>query len=106
MEFEQKKIGVMVAHLQVRPLLLDQIREFQMQDNQLMKIRQQVVDKMSTNFSKLDDGTSMFGSQFCIPNESKLKNDILEEAQQSLYVMHPGSTTMYRDLREIYCGQV
>ena len=29
-EFEQKKMGVMIAHLQVRPLLLDHIRELQM----------------------------------------------------------------------------
>ncbi|XP_057459249.1 uncharacterized protein LOC130749911 [Actinidia eriantha] len=44
-EFEQRKMGVMVAHLQVRPLLLDRIRELQMQDEQLKRIRQQVVDK-------------------------------------------------------------
>ena len=56
---------------------------------------------MSIDFSILDDGTLMFGNQFCIPNESKSKNDILEEAHQS-YAMHLGSTKMYKDLREIY----
>ncbi|XP_057478225.1 uncharacterized protein LOC130765738 [Actinidia eriantha] len=83
-EFEEKKMGVMVAHLQVRPLLLDRIRELQMQDDQLKKIRQQVVYKVSTDFSIFDDGTVMFGNRFCIPNELELKNDILGEAHQSL----------------------
>ena len=87
-EFEQRKMGVILAHIQVRPLLLDHIRELQMQDDQLKKIRQQVVDKVNTDFSLLNDGTLMFGNQFCIPNESKIKNDILEEAHQSLYAMH------------------
>ena len=57
---------------------------------------------MKTDFSILDDGTLMFGSRFCIPNELLLKTVILEEAHQSLYAMHPGSTKMYRDLREVY----
>ena len=57
---------------------------------------------MSIDFSLFDDGTLMFGNWFGIPNESKIKNDILEEAHQSLYAMHPGSTKMYRDLREVY----
>ena len=49
---------------------------------------------MKTDFSILDDGTLMFGSRFCIPNELLLKTVILEEAHQSLYAMHPGSTKM------------
>ena len=91
-----------LAHIQVRPLLLNRIWELQMQDDQLKKFRQQVMDKVSTNFSLLDDGTLMFRNRFCILNESKIKNDILEKAHQSLYAIHPGSTKMYRDLREIY----
>ena len=39
-EFEQKGVNVMLAHFRVRPLLLDRIRELQMQDARLMKIRQ------------------------------------------------------------------
>ena len=53
---------------------------------------------------QLFHGTLMFGNRFCIPNEIKLKNDILEEAHQSLNAMHPGSTKIYRDMREVYWG--
>ena len=38
-EFEQRKMGVILAHIQVRPLLLDNIQELQMQNDQLKKIR-------------------------------------------------------------------
>ena len=38
-EFEHSKMGVILAHLQVRPLLIDRIRELNKQDDQLMKIR-------------------------------------------------------------------
>ena len=61
-EFEQRKMDGMIAHFHLRPLLLDRIRELQMQDDQLKKIKQQVVDKGNTNFSILDDGTLMFGN--------------------------------------------
>ncbi|PSR88443.1 Transposon Tf2-6 polyprotein [Actinidia chinensis var. chinensis] len=98
----RKSAGRLASHLQVRPLLLDHIGELQMQDDQLKRIRQQMVDKVSIDFSILDDGTLIFRNRFCIPNEIKLKNDILEEAHQLLYSMHPESTKMYRDLREIY----
>ena len=79
-EFEQKGVNVMLAHFQVRPVMLDRIQELQMQDNQLKKIKQQVIDKVSTYFSLLNDGTLMFENRFCIPNEPIFKNDILEEA--------------------------
>uniref|UniRef100_A0A2N9I8T4 Reverse transcriptase n=1 Tax=Fagus sylvatica TaxID=28930 RepID=A0A2N9I8T4_FAGSY len=38
----------------------------------------------------------------CVPNDPSIKNDILEEAHRSPYTMHPGSTKMYRDLRETF----
>ena len=59
-EFEQQSTDVMLAHFRVRSLLLDRIQELQIQYEQLKKIRQQVADKVSTNFSLLDDGTLMF----------------------------------------------
>ena len=37
-EFEQRKMNGMITHFRVRPLLLDRIRELQMQDDQLKKI--------------------------------------------------------------------
>ena len=37
-----------------------------------------------------------------MPEYGELKRDIMEEAHSSVYAMHPGSTKMYRTLKEHY----
>ena len=38
----------------------------------------------------------------CVPEYGELKRDIMEEAHSSAYSMHPGSTKIYRTLKEHY----
>ena len=38
----------------------------------------------------------------CVSSDPDLKHEILEEAHCSAYAMHPGSTKMYRTIRENY----
>ena len=38
----------------------------------------------------------------CVPEYGELKRDIMEEAHSSAYAMHPGSTKMYKTLKEHY----
>ena len=101
-KFHRKGEDVILAQMQVRPLLLDRIRETQMTDDHLMKLRKAVVDGETTEYVISGDDTLMYGTRVCIPNDAALKQEILEEAHQSVYAMHPGSTKMYRDLREVY----
>ena len=44
----------------------------------------------------------MISSRLCVPATEELKRKILEEAHSSAYAMHPGSTKMYRTLKEYY----
>ena len=37
-----------------------------------------------------------------MPDKGELRREILEEAYYSAYAMHPGSTKMYRNLKEHY----
>ena len=39
-------------------------------------------------------------------NVDDLRNQILEEAHGSCYSIHPGSTKMYHDLREVFWWEV
>ena len=48
------------------------------------------------------NGLLRFASRIWIPNVQELKREILHEAHNSRYSIHPGSTKMYRDLREFY----
>ena len=49
-----------------------------------------------------DDGILVMGNRLCVPGIKDLKEEIMEEAHCSAYVMHPGTTKMYRTLRDHY----
>ncbi|XP_040361820.1 uncharacterized protein LOC121049220 [Rosa chinensis] len=40
--------------------------------------------------------------RLCVPNVEALKREILDEAHNSAYALHPGGTKMYRTLKEYY----
>ena len=43
-----------------------------------------------------------YQGRLCVPNVDGLRNQILEEANGSRYSIHPGSTKMYHDIREVF----
>ncbi|WRX28968.1 Integrase [Theobroma cacao] len=44
----------------------------------------------------------MFRDRVCVPEGNQLRQAIMEEAHSSAYALHPGSTKMYRTIRENY----
>ena len=40
------------------------------------------------------------GGRICVPNDEEIKKQILYEAYNTRYSMHPGTTKMYRDLKK------
>jgi hypothetical protein len=46
-----------------------------------------------------EDGSLRFGNRLCVPNDPNLKEEILSEAHNIGYTVHPGGTKMYRDLK-------
>ena len=44
----------------------------------------------------------MLGHRLCVPDVIELKKEIMEEAHSLAYAMHPGSTKMYRTLKDHY----
>ena len=49
-----------------------------------------------------DDGTLLYKGKLCVPSVEILKREIMEEAHNSIYAMHLGSTKMYRTLKDNY----
>jgi hypothetical protein len=43
-----------------------------------------------------------FEKRICVPDDEKIKEIILKEAHETPYSIHPGSTKMYMDLKEIF----
>ena len=67
-----------MTHFQVGPILINQIRGKQDQDLKLIKIKEDVKNRLRTDFSLRDDGTLVMGSRLRVLNNLDLKNQILE----------------------------
>ena len=68
-----------------------------------MSMRKKVEEGEQSDFAIRDDGALVIGSRLCVPETEELERQILEEeAHSSTYAMHPGSTKMYRTLKEYY----
>ena len=94
---EPSKIAMYTMTFQ--PELLEKIKKCQeeVMDQDVNKL---VGEELCTQ--KDDQGILKFSSRIWIPPVTELKNDILQEAHNSKYSIHPGSTKMYRDLKENY----
>ncbi|CAJ2662068.1 unnamed protein product [Trifolium pratense] len=92
----------LLAHVQIRSTLVDDIKEAQSKDSDLVKTVDDVRNGKVSNFSVDFDGVLWLNSRLCVPNVGELRRKILEEAHHSSYTIHPGSNKMYQDLREFY----
>ena len=99
---EVEDLGALLATFHVRPLLIDQILAGQSQDPQIIKLKEEIEKGKKAEFQIRDDGMIVKGQRMCVPEYGELKRDIMEEAHSSVYAMHPGSTKMYRILKEHY----
>ena len=50
----------------------------------------------------MKDGVLLFQNILCVPNIDELSKRIMMETHNSRYSVHPGSTKMYHDQREMY----
>jgi hypothetical protein len=92
----------LLAQLKIRSVFRDRILEAQMRDAEVKKVRDKVESRAETPFQVLNDGMVVMGRRMYLPGDKVLKEEVLKEAHESRFTVHPGSTKMYRDLREFY----
>ena len=83
----------------MRPTLLERIAKEQEGDEFLQKVKGSIIDKRTIEFQLHKDGTIRFNNRLCVPSQSSIKNEILEEAHHTTYTIHPGETKMFKDLK-------
>ena len=93
---------VLLATFHVRLVLIDKIRELQIQDPQIVKLRGEVESGQRGDLSLREDGTMVMGLRLCVPDVGDVRREIMEESHSSAYAMHPGSTKIYHTLKEHY----
>ena len=99
---EVEDSGALLATFHVRPLLVDQILVRQSQDPQMIKLKEEIEKGKKADFQIRDDGMIVKGQRMCVSKYGELKRNVMEEAHSSAYAMHPGSTKMYKTLKEHY----
>jgi hypothetical protein len=85
--------------MEVEPTIEAKIREGQLEDVKWKEIRQLIRDNKTSDFLEDSQGTLWIGKQICVPNQKHIKELILREVHDSAYLIHLGSTKMYKDLK-------
>ena len=101
-EFELMIISGGIAALHVRPLLVDRIKETQEKDKRLAEIKKDVQQEKRKDFQISKDGSLRVNGRLCVPDDTEFRAQLLEEAHQTPYSVHPGATKMYYDLKQHY----
>ena len=68
----------------------------------MIKIKEDIKKGKKAEFQIRDDSMIEKGQRMCVLEYGELKRDIIEVARSFAYVMHPGSTKMYKTLKEHY----
>ena len=86
--------------------LVSEVKEKQDQDPILVDLNASVHSQRVLAFEQGGYGVLKYQGRLCVLKVDGLQERILEEANSSRYSIHPGSTKMYRDLREVYWWEV
>ena len=95
-----KEVVAQIARLTVRPTLRQRIIDSRRGDPSLSKIPDQLEVGPVDRFSKSTDDGLLCQGHLCVPPMSEIKNEILTEAHNSTFSIHPSGTKMYQDLKQ------
>ena len=92
----------MIAFIEARSSLVEQIHAHQFNDEKLCLIRDKVLRGEAKEAVLDSDGVLRIGGRICVPKTGDLIRLILEEAHCSRYSIHLGAAKMYHDLSQHY----
>ena len=93
-------IGKLLA-LTIQPTIIRAIKGGQLTDLLIERFKHKALEERRSNFFVSKDGTLGYKrGRICVPNNEEIKKQILYEAHNTPYAMHPGTTKMYRDLKK------
>jgi len=103
-EMEKLKLEIVeqgqLNELMIKYNLEDQIRQAQIQCPEIQKLRRLMRNGKAPDYRVDDQGTTWLKNRICVPRDQKIRMEILNEAHNSKYSIHPGCTKMYQDLKD------
>ena len=91
-----------LANITLQSTLLERIKEGQLSDPQLIKIREDVLAGASRDYTVSEVGLLRYKGWICVPLDTALRREILDESHTTPYSLHPCTTKMYQDVRLLY----
>ncbi|WMV37557.1 hypothetical protein MTR67_030942 [Solanum verrucosum] len=98
---ESEDSGVTIQDTAVSSLVVE-VKSRQQEDLSLEQLRAKAQNQQTLAFDIAGDGVLRYSGRLYVPNVAGLPHQIMEEAHHSCYSIHPGSTKMYHDIKEIY----
>ncbi|KAK1662686.1 hypothetical protein QYE76_050845 [Lolium multiflorum] len=74
----------------------------QLDDPFIVEEMRRIDEGRPSEFHRGEMGSLWFQKRICVPDIDEIKEVILREAHQTPYSIHPGSTKMYMDLKELF----
>ncbi|GJZ34487.1 putative reverse transcriptase domain-containing protein [Tanacetum coccineum] len=90
----------------IEPNLILRIQEAQKDDGELWVVLQNLKESKQAEFQVDDLGVIWYDTRLCVPDDTSLQEAVLSEAPSSPLSIHPGSTKMYRDLKQNFWWNV
>ena len=88
--------------MMLKSTLLEKIKQGQKEDPELIGHKEGVEWGKKLDFSVSADGVIRFQDRLYVPDDWSIKEEILTEAHNTSYSVHPGTTKMYNDLKIPY----
>lgn len=96
-----KNAGVIFQEV-VKSSLSDEVKEKQALDPIHMQIKDNVGQKRVMDLKIRGDSILRYHGRLCVAHVDRMEERILTKSHESMYTVHPGSTKMYHNLKEIY----
>ncbi|XP_070029338.1 uncharacterized protein [Nicotiana sylvestris] len=96
-------VGGVIVQNRDESSLVAEVKEKQYNDALLAQLKEGIHEHKTITFSfGMDDGTLRYEGRLCVLDIDGLREKIIAETHISKYSVHPGSTKMYHDLKEVY----
>jgi hypothetical protein len=92
--------------VELEPTIEHDIKDGQKNDEKINEIRQLILNGKGKDFREDTKGVVWFKDWLCVPNIKSIREQILKEAHETAYSIHPGSENMYHDLKKRFWGTV
>ncbi|XP_070020932.1 uncharacterized protein [Nicotiana sylvestris] len=98
--------GGVVLQNTAKSSLIAKVKERQYEDPELVKLRERIPQQKKPLLELKGDGVLRYKGRLCVQDIVGLRDRIMSEVHYSWYFIHPGSTKMYHDIKDVYWWKI